>query len=564
MGESRTAPGKQHKRRGSDVVNKTLRVSAYLCEEGVQDYEDVLRDDVEYEKVALRADISFQARLYVQLHREQPPAWLTLLNEGAAEDLGRLLNRSNAAVLVIRREFDEVARFFAITFGFGWALVNDDRYVRDFGVKVALNAIDPEQLVSLDLHTLEELPFHRRVQATQASPPSRFALDSYRDRLISVTGVPTSGPGKRVSGSDLAALTVKLDFDELGELCDWLFQTYQSRQYQQRFGWIDQLARVRERRLRGELDEELVRLLREEDASKGLPEQAWLAPPEVLEWTQIEGFWITGTGRRRDDLLPHPDLKWYLDGLRDRQSLDLEKLKRDKVQAFASADQPEMKAWAIYRSLIVSLERDGQLYVLVNGSWFEIAATLVKEIDDFVGGLEPTGLSLPPSSEDEHEPVYNARAAALDEDLCLLDRANIVVGGSAGVIESCDLLHPDGIFVHVKRYKGGSAALSHLFAQGAVSAVTFLREPMFRERLREKVANDVDESAAWSGWPGGDEAPRPSDYEVAYAIVASEWDRGAASLPFFSKLTLMRAARDLEASGYRVTLTRVPTEQQQD
>jgi uncharacterized protein (TIGR04141 family) len=124
-------------------------------------------------------------------------------------------------------------------------------------------------------------------------------------------------------------------------------------------------------------------------------------------------------------------------------------------------------------------------------------------------------------------------------------------------VESCDLFHADGVLVHVKRYRKGSAELSHLFAQGTVSAHAFLREAVHRSDLRAKLV----ERAGQTGWIDAvipDEQPAPAGYEVAYAIIAADWPRGAASLPFFAKLTMMRAARELKQLGYNVTLTRVP------
>jgi uncharacterized protein (TIGR04141 family) len=54
------------------------------------------------------------------------------------------------------------------------------------------------------------------------------------------------------------------------------------------------------------------------------------------------------------------------------------------------------------------------------------------------------------------------------------------------------------------------------------------------------------------------EPPSPEDHEIAFGIVAREWELGGRSLPFFAKLTLMRAAVDLQRLGYHVSLTRIP------
>ncbi|MYI82914.1 MAG: hypothetical protein F4056_06335 [Chloroflexi bacterium] len=46
-----------------------------------------------------------------------------------------------------------------------------------------------------------------------------------------------------------------------------------------------------------------------------------------------------------------------------------------------------------------------------------------------------------------------------------------------------------------------------------------------------------------------------SEIEVAFAIMDARWTEGASRvLPFFSKINLRRAVRDLQSRGYRVTL----------
>lgn len=532
-------------------------VTVMLCTESVDGFEGALDQDEDHQEVTLRSDLPYEARLFVHFERRNRPAWLRFVQQGVADYLGDLVNVSNAAVLVIAREGIDGTRYFAVPFGRGRHLVDDNVYVRDFGLKVALNTIDPDQLVSLDVHTLEELPFHRRVQATRAAPPAAFGLDSYRDALTAVTGKPADESSRRLTGTDAVRLTRPLEFDRLGQLCDQLLQAYGEDRYQDRFGWIDQLRRVREPALRERLDRQLVAELRQMHSGDPPRAEAWLAPPEVIDWTRIEGFWITGTGRRRaaEELLAEPDLRWYLAGLTEPAAVDLNKLKQHRLAAYEDPEEPPRHRWTVYRTLIAEQERDGNLYVLINGTWYEIAQTLAEEVNDTVSALPITSVALPAAVPGEHEPDYNARAAA--DALHLLDRVPVTAGPTEGAVESCDLFHADGVFVHVKRYRKGSAELSHLFAQGMVSAHAFLREAVHRSDLRAKLV----ERAGQAGWIHAvipDEQPAPAGYEVAYAIIAADWPRGAASLPFFAKLTMMRAARELKQLGYNVTLTRVP------
>lgn len=122
-----------------------------------------------------------------------------------------------------------------------------------------------------------------------------------------------------------------------------------------------------------------------------------------------------------------------------------------------------------------------------------------------------------------------------------------------------DLLTKEGEFVHVKR-KSRSATLSHLFAQGSVSATTFSSDGTFRDEIRKVIAEvqDDEDRTSWLELvpPGTDVVDR-SRYCVTYAVVANSRRQGRAWLPFFSKLNLMQQGRQLEAYGYRIALGRV-------
>jgi uncharacterized protein (TIGR04141 family) len=99
--------------------------------------------------------------------------------------------------------------------------------------------------------------------------------------------------------------------------------------------------------------------------------------------------------------------------------------------------------------------------------------------------------------------------------------------------------------MHVKRY-GGSGTLSHLFAQGVVSASLLLNDRQFRQEVNDtlpethKLANPV-------------EPIRSAEFEVAYVITGPP-----RTLPVFSRITLRSSFRQLNNMGFRVTVTPVP------
>ncbi|MDB5782688.1 TIGR04141 family sporadically distributed protein [Caballeronia mineralivorans] len=114
-------------------------------------------------------------------------------------------------------------------------------------------------------------------------------------------------------------------------------------------------------------------------------------------------------------------------------------------------------------------------------------------------------------------------------------------------IEFCDLVRDGRELVHVKFYRS-SATLSHLFAQGSVSAETFVKHQDFRVKLNEKLP---------AGIKLVDQLVRPpaEKYRVVYAIATVK--TLPAELPFFSKVTLKNTIMTLRAPGFGVELAKI-------
>ena len=120
-------------------------------------------------------------------------------------------------------------------------------------------------------------------------------------------------------------------------------------------------------------------------------------------------------------------------------------------------------------------------------------------------------------------------------------RQLVAIDGRTSPIEVCDILTSDGELIHVKP-KHNSSTLSHLFAQGVVSAELVLTSGQFRERALAKIneaivacGGDLDPHDAASLRSAFEAQPRPGALRVVYAIAAL-WDGKplARVLPFFS------------------------------
>jgi uncharacterized protein (TIGR04141 family) len=189
---------------------------------------------------------------------------------------------------------------------------------------------------------------------------------------------------------------------------------------------------------------------------------------------------------------------------------------------------------------------DYRQFFLMDGHWYEIDQEYLKTIHSHAERLitDSPSVDLPPWILGETERTYNESVPDQRPGYVCFDRDNVQTGLHRGNgVEICDLLSPDNALVMVKRAKG-SDALSHLFSQALVAVQTLRNSPEGRERFAEKVA------AARKG-RGLPEGFRPS--KVAFAVLLKDGTAVTADALFpFSKVTLVQAARTLEAWGVQV------------
>jgi uncharacterized protein (TIGR04141 family) len=471
------------------------------------------------------------------------------VDTGIEGELKEITNRTNAAVLLIRRN----RRVFAFTFGHGRHLLSEKALLPDFGLKAALNTLRHDSLRSVDSFAIEEQTVHKRSQASRASGLEVFGIDVSHDILRAVTGVPRANvPLQAVSGTaGTLAISVPIDFKGLGPLSDLLISLYRRRWYREHFAWVDNVQRVTDPATVENLESRLL-----EDLHRVEP-RSYLAPPEPLEWDSVHEFGYTHRRRSHDIEMT---LASYLQNVQE-DSLTIETLQHHKVFAYQDDGQHPAKEWPVYDCLVFEANQGGGQFVLTAGEWFEVDRTFATGVDRVLHRIPNSNVALPNLHAEadgslESEPVYNQRVAQEDHSMALLDRQTARCRGTSTGIEVCDLLSEDKDLIHVKHKKGGSSSLSHLFAQGRMSGEALLRDESFREDARRYLR------AIRPAWqqriPVG--KPDPSSYKVVFAILGVDRNHPVDGLPFFSKLNLARTFEALEALGFHVAVKGVPVD----
>ena len=311
--------------------------------------------------------------------------------------------------------------------------------------------------------------------------------------------------------------------------------------YREHFPEVGNILEVTRKEKREELNAKLVARIR-----AGELERMWLAVPEAINWETVGGFRYSQSGSR--DLLSDIHFRTYLDYIEGAENTSIEALKRHHVVCFSAETDAPSDTWSVYKCIYSELDTGEGTFLLDNGRWFRVDAGLVEKVNDEISSDtrdhdKPSGLRRKHAREN-----YNEAAVVLDPTrLALMDRNPIVYGGGKSSVEFCDIFSKQGTMLHVKKYSG-SSVLSHLFAQGVTSASLFLGEVEFRKLLNDKLP-------ASHKLANPEARPIPSNYEVAYAIASRS--TGDLVLPFFSRVILRSAFRNLRNLGFKVSCTKI-------
>jgi uncharacterized protein (TIGR04141 family) len=452
----------------------------------------------------------------------------------------RLRTKTASGVFLFRVE----RRIFAITFGFGRSLLKPDVSEKRFGLKVVLNRIGDNKLRTVDRKNFDTMQTHTITQMNRECEIADFGLDLRQILLRAVTGKPEDKDfASRFSGADGLNINCVVSLPTLIEKCRRIFEAYLSEEYRERFPGVDSINEIKDGILLTTLNNELIDRLKGGDT-----ENVYFAVPEFLELTEIEGF----SFKRTDD--PKPDL--YVDDfiatLRDIDSIDIDILKRRRVWVtYASSDFVEDR-WRVFDCLNCELLYNGSNYILSEGKWYEIETSFVSSVNRDIASIPISRVAFV-AAINEKEPDFLKRIQIEDADnLALCDQKKIYFGGGHSVIEFCDIFSSNREIIHFKRYSG-SSVLSHLFSQGVVSATAFASDSVFRKEVNRILPKS-------HSIPEADIALNPRDFEIVFGIISKNSVGLPGSLPFFSKVALLAAKREIvNILKFRISIARVRT-----
>jgi uncharacterized protein (TIGR04141 family) len=524
---------------------RTRTLTIYLLKQG-HTAKSCLRDVDHQRKFDVDVGEGGTGELYLKTSPPTPPRWVSFFSGAIQPKLPSLFGTAVSAVLLIERK----DRLFALTFGYGRHMLVPGTFEENFGLVVTLNSIPRDKIRSMDLKSFDALLRHTRTQASREGTLRDFGMDVEQDLLRAVTGTPTdSAIGRRLTGMDALQVAVAIDIAGLTGLLDRCHEKYKDQSYKTNYPGIDQIAEVRDPGRTVNLDEKLVELIQRKEF-----ERLWLAAPEILDWSQVDGFLYQG---EPDDEEPHPDLHVaeFVNTLRDVTALTASSLRSRRVRCVPISGGNPIDTWTAYQCIYCEIDEGGETFLLSGGKWYRVEKSFVSQVNAAVKKISAAGYSLPAydTSRDTCERDYNERVARGDpSNFALMDGDLIAFGGGKSTVEFCDLFTKAKCMIHVKRY-AGSSALSHLFSQGEMAATLFLTEQEFREKVITKLP-PTHRRLVPKNRPGSDE------FEVVFGVVSRSQKPIETALPFFSRLNLRNRARTLGGLGCKVRLVKVSVE----
>ncbi len=494
-----------------------------------------------------------EGKLFLKINKEKKPKWSGFAENVTGVSLDELSNRSSSAVLIIK----PATATMAFTFGYGRFLIDTKYFVHDFGIKTALNTLNHDSLRSVDLFTLEDQAVQKKSQASRESSVGVFGIDISRDVLRAVTGSPKDGVSlKNISGGDAVySFGVEMDVDEISQLVDLLFAYYANDSYKRNFSWVDNIRKVKAKSEIDRLDSKLI------DKIKTKSTKITITIPEIVQWDSIYGFSYT---RTKNSIKPTIEPKEYIDNI-DFAKVSIDSIKRDRLFVYdVNENESEHQ---IYKCIYFEHKEIDKTYILFAGLWYEIDNSFMARVDATLGRINVSSLAFPKvyiwdeiedgktKSKIESEGDYNKRAST-NYSYHLLDKELIKSNRTTTSIELCDLMTDNKQFVHVKHRKGGSAGLSHLFAQGSVSAEILLGDREFRKKTRtvlRRVSSGLQDSVPLDKF-------KSDGVEIVFLILGEDSASLKSNLPFFSKVNLSKAFENLSQRGFEVSVAGVGTE----
>jgi uncharacterized protein (TIGR04141 family) len=417
-------------------------------------------------------------------------------------------------------------------------------------LRTALNLVDYNKFISVDKANLSDVTVLTKTQSSVKSKPDNFNLDVVSDLLYGVTGgIISDNPtlGNIITGNDGINLLPKINFNEIPNILKKVKIAYESDRYKEHFDWVDNLKEVKDLAKINILKLFLIDKLKEKNK-----DVINLAPPYIIDWSQFEGYAFTGT---IDELKFDFDIEeFYVYKSNKITEIDWDSISKQKIYLkFSNYDYRTSNS--LLRFINFEIVINNEIFVFSLGKWYQINSNYIQEIKEYVSDIEESDVNFIDyvKTDKLSEEDYNIVFAGSSIHLALFDQ-NLIKSEymNRSNIELCDVLSLDKKeLIHIK-FRYSSATLSHLFAQGKISAYALIRDRSFRKNCRAKLSSmGLDYNlVTMDGF-------KPSEYTITFALIDKKDRLFVDALPFFSLINFRLTIQTLKEFGFKVKVKNI-------
>lgn len=502
----------------------------YLIKEDYSDGLKFLKNPVEMEHIDFSTGI-----LYYMESKITEPKWVkSFFNER----IDQFQQANSRAVFIVKIE--ECKNYFAITFGQGLYLLNDSAIEEKFGLKVLLNSVEHDRLKLVTKQTLDGNHNLSTMQLPLASDIYEFNVDTETDLIKKMKGKSIEGifQGKLINGGDSLIFTSKHNVNNIVDLIKDVYGIYQQDNYMQYFDFIDNIKQVKKKDEINKLNQIL-----KEKIDDDKIELSFMFPSQEVE--SVHTYKI-GSKKREISLdIDYDEYMKYLDSY--SKTLNLDNLKNDKVYYDTDGSEDFHLFKTMYDCCIADFKDGQHHYCLISGKWYDIKEDFYNQIERYYHEeveveKEIDFIHCDWKTEDEYNKYLTKHLYGAVE----MHKKLIKMEAQSSSVEVADVFFENS-YIHIKQ-DTSSSRLSHLFAQGYVSASLLMQK-----NFQEAVLNEYNEQVVKKSLINFN----ISDNKIVYAIISNQ-EEEKPKLPFFSKITLKHYHYRLKNLGYKVTIRNIP------
>jgi uncharacterized protein (TIGR04141 family) len=504
-------------------ITKNKNLIIYLMDSNQRNFKDYLKE--QYRTKVTRHYIDKQSIVgdvekgIIFLYEEVLPfpEWVGYLNTISEKKKIKLSSKKASKAVVFLTINSPEKKTFALTFGNGISLLDNEYIVPDFGLKVSKSLLEIKQIISIDTTSLDKKFFNTKKQSAAFLMPEKLLEYGTQSIIRNVHGTFKEFNEKFSLGGN-ESLNFKGDIDLTSDLGKWLtqFATIYTNQ-QNNLGISDDLVAVgikEKQTLDDKLAEKILNIINTSPITGRQVSPLKIAPNATFDLDDFNGFFISGLGYKNsmfssdffiDEVNFFERFKRQLKPDNNDVSGILRKLKTDKIHRKILSSGDLEPICSIYKAISYETTYKSNRYVLVSGTWYEINKDFYSNLQKDIDAIEAPNDNKPIRYIDfdskKHfkmvkkkeklesqasEGKYNEELAK-ENCILMLDRKDYRVDPktmkrygfkSQSSIELCDVIYFDNQtiqFVHVKRHSN-AAGTSHLLTQALVASEAFLND----------------------------------------------------------------------------------------